>query len=111
MQELDQAPFGIIGLETMLGLVVTRLIEPGHLDWPTALAKITINPARILGLPFGTLQVGAEADITIIDPHAEWTVAAEHLRSQSINTPFLGWKLKGRATHTIVAGEVKFALG
>jgi dihydroorotase len=110
MQELDQAPFGIIGLETMLSLAVTRLIEPGHLDWPTALAKMTINPARTLGLPFGTLAIGSEADITIIDPHAEWTVAADLLRSQSTNTPFLGWKLNGRATHTIVAGEVKFTL-
>ncbi len=55
MQELDQAPFGIVGLETALGLVVTRLIEPGHLDWPAALAKMTINPARILGIPKGTL--------------------------------------------------------
>jgi dihydroorotase len=110
MQELDQAPFGIIGLETMLGLVVTQLIEPGHLDWPTALAKLTTNPARSLGLPFGTLQIGAEADITVIDPQHEWTVAADQIRSQSINTPFLGWKLKGRATHTLVAGEVKFAI-
>jgi dihydroorotase len=111
MQELDQAPFGVIGLETMLALVITRLVEPGHLDWPTALSKMTANPARILGLPFGTLQIGAEADITIIDPRAEWTVSAEQIHSQSTNTPFLGWKLKGRATHTIVGGEVKFSLG
>jgi dihydroorotase len=110
MQELDQAPFGAIGLETTLGLVVTRLIEPGHLDWPAALAKLTINPARVIGLPYGTLAIGAEADITIIDPHAEWTVSAGEFRSQSSNTPFLGWKLRGRATHTIVGGEVKFAM-
>ena len=68
MQELDQAPFGIVGLETSLGLVITRLIEPGHLDWPTALAKMTINPARVLGIAKGTLQIGADADVTIIDP-------------------------------------------
>jgi dihydroorotase len=110
MQELDQAPFGIIGLETMLGLVITRLVEPGHLDWPTAISKMTANPAQVLGLPFGTLQIGAEADITIIDPQREWTVTADQFRSQSSNTPFLGWKLKGRATHTIVGGEVKYAL-
>ncbi len=110
MQELDQAPFGMTGLETMLPLVVTRLIEPGHLDWPTALAKMTINPARILGLRAGTLALGAAADITIIDPHAEWTVEAKDFRSQSVNSPFIGWKLRGRATHTIVGGVVKHAL-
>ena len=74
MHELDQAPFGIVGLETALGLVVTKLIEPGHLDWPTALAKMTINPARILGINKGTLAIGADADVTIIDPDARWTV-------------------------------------
>jgi dihydroorotase len=108
MQELDQAPFGAVGLETTLGLVITRLIEPGHLDWPTALAKMTINPARVLGLNSGTLALGVDADITVIDPHAEWTVQPRDFRSQSSNTPFAGWKLKGRATHTIVGGEVKF---
>src|SRR6185312_7833795 len=74
MRELDQAPFGIVGLETALGLVITRLIEPGHLDWMTALAKLTINPARILGINKGTLVVGADADLTIIDPDVRWTV-------------------------------------
>ena len=65
MQELDRAPFGIIGLETALGLVITRLIEPGHLDWPAALARLTCNPAQILGIPKGTLQIGADADVTV----------------------------------------------
>ena len=74
MQELDQAPFGIVGLETALGLVITRLIVPGHLDWPQALAKMTINPARILGIDKGTLSLGADADITVIDPDVRWTV-------------------------------------
>src|SRR6185503_906145 len=59
MQELDLAPFGMVSLETTLALVITKLIEPGHLDWITALAKLTINPARILGLPAGTLKIGA----------------------------------------------------
>ncbi|MBW3600756.1 MAG: dihydroorotase [Planctomycetes bacterium] len=108
MQELDQAPFGMIGLETMLPLVITHLIEPGHLDWPTALAKMTIHPARILGLEAGTLAIGAPGDITIIDPNLEWTVSPHDFRSQSANTPFIGWRMKGRATHTIVGGEVKF---
>ena len=108
MQELDQAPFGIVGLETALGLVVTRLIEPGHLDWPSALAKMTVNPARILGVNKGTLKIGADADVTIIDPHVRWTVDPAEFRSQSTNTPFAGWELTGRAETVIVAGRIKF---
>ena len=109
MQELDRAPFGIVGLETALGLVVTRLIEPGHLDWPTALAKMTLNPARILGIEKGTLAIGADADVTIIDPEARWTVDPAQFRSKSTNTPFAGWELKGRADTVIVGGTVKFS--
>ena len=108
MQELDRAPFGVVGLETALGLVVTRLIEPGHLDWPTALAKLTCNPARILGIDKGTLALGADADVTIIDPDCAWKVDPKDFRSKSSNTPYEGWDLKGRATTVIVGGEVKF---
>lgn len=109
MQELDRAPFGIVGLETALGLVVTRLIEPGHLDWPTALAKMTINPARILDIPKGTLQIGADADVTIIDPKVRWRVDPAEFRSRSTNTPFAGWELTGRPELVIVGGRVKFS--
>jgi len=109
MQELDQAPFGIVGLETSLGLVITRLVEPGHLSWSDALAKMTINPARILGIPKGTLQIGADADVTIIDPEARWTVNPAEFRSKSTNTPFAGRELKGRAHTVIVGGQVKFS--
>src|SRR5690606_38414527 len=108
--ELDQAPFGIVGLEAALGLTVTQLIEPGHLDWPQAIEKLTINPARILGVPKGTLAIGADADITVIDPAAEWTVDPTKFRSKSTNTPFAGWKLRGRADTVIVGGRVKFRL-
>ncbi len=108
MRELDQAPFGIVGLETALGLVVTRLIEPGHLDWPAALAKMTINPARILGINKGTLAIGADADITVIDPTVRWTVDPTKFRSKSRNTPFAGWKLQGRADSVIVGGRIKY---
>jgi len=108
MQELDQAPFGIIGLETCLPLTITRLIKPGYLDWMTALAKLTINPASILGIPKGTLRVGADADVTIIDPNYEWVVDPQQLRSKSKNTPFGGWKLTGRADRVIVAGRLKY---
>ncbi len=108
MQELDRAPFGMVGLETALGVIVTRLIEPGHLDWSSAVAKMTINPARILGIDKGTLAPGADADVTIIDPNVRWTVDPAHFRSKSTNTPFAGWELKGRAEVVIVGGRVKF---
>jgi dihydroorotase len=109
MQELDRAPFGIVGLETALGLVVTRLIKPGLLDWPTTLAKMTVNPARILGIDKGTLRIGADGDVTIIDPAVRWTVDPAEFRSQSTNTPFAGWELSGRAQTVIVGGRVKFS--
>jgi dihydroorotase len=108
MRELDQAPFGIVGLETALGLVVTKLIEPGVLDWPSAIAKLTMNPARILGIPKGTLAIGADADVTIIDPAYEWTVNPARFRSRSKNTPFAGWRLRGRAETVVVAGELRY---
>jgi len=108
MQELDQAPFGVVGLETSLGLVITRLIEPGHLDWPAAIGKMSLNPARILGIPKGTLQIGADADITVIDPKVRWTVDPSKFRSKSTNTPFAGMELVGRAEVVIVGGRVKF---
>ncbi len=108
MRELDQAPFGVVGLETALGLVVTRLIEPGHLTWSQALEKMTINPARVIGVPKGTLAAGADADVVIIDPKARWKVDPGKFLSKSSNTPFAGWELTGRAETVIVGGKVKF---
>jgi dihydroorotase len=108
MQELDRAPFGIVGLETALGLVGRCLVEAGHLDWPAAIEKLTINPARILGIDKGTLRVGADADVTIFDPHARWTVDPDKFQTKSRNTPFGGWELVGRAETVIVGGKIKF---
>jgi dihydroorotase len=111
MQELDRAPFGIVGLETALGLVASELIGPGHLTWPQAIEKLTINPARVLGVAKGTLAVGADADITVIDPDYVWTVDADRFRSKSRNTPFGGRQLRGRADTVVVGGRVKFRAG
>ena len=108
MQELDRAPFGVIALETALSVVVTKLIRPGHLDWLTALEKMTIRPARALGIPKGTLQIGVDADVTIIDPDANWTVEPDAFFSKSSNSPYLGETLFGRATTVIVSGIIKF---
>lgn len=107
MQELDLAPFGMVSLETTLSLVITHLINPGHLDWPTALAKLTIGPARTLGLSKGTLAIGSDADIVIIDPTAKWTVEPKKFKSKSTNTPLVGKELCGRVEKVIVGGEVR----
>jgi dihydroorotase len=107
MRELDQAPNGIIGLETLLPICVISLIEPGHLTWPQLIEKLTINPARVLGIDRGTLKPGAKADVTIIDPKIEWTIDPNQFRSKSRNCPFTGWKVKGRAHAVLLNGEVK----
>ncbi len=106
--EFDQAPSGMIGLETTLGLVKTYLIDRGYLDWGDAIRKMTSNPARIFGLQGGTLAEGAVADITIIDPDKKWTVRAEKFRSRSKNSPFVGMKLSGQVYRTILGGKVVF---
>ncbi len=107
MRELDQAPNGIIGLETLLPICVVSLIEPGHLAWPQLIEKLTVNPARVLGIDRGTLRPGADADVTIIDPAVEWAIDPGQFRSKSRNCPFAGWKVRGRAQTVIVSGEVK----
>lgn len=107
-RELDQAPYGIVGLETLLPLCIEALIEPDHLTWPALLRTLTVGPARLLQVPKGTLAPGADADVTIIDPHAQWTVDAAHFASKSRNTPFHGRTVRGRAVCTIVNGEVRY---
>jgi dihydroorotase len=111
MLELDRAPFGILGLETAVGLAVTRLIVPGRLGWPRLVEAMSTLPARILGLNRGTLRAGAAADITLIDPSLSWRVNVREFRSKSANSPFDGWTLQGRAVATIVGGRVKYRLG
>jgi dihydroorotase len=107
MRELDQAPNGIIGLETFLPVCVGALIEKNVLTWPQMIAKMTINPARVLRIDRGTLKPGAIADVTVIDPKAEWTVDPNLFKSKSRNCPYAGWKVRGRARVVVLAGEVK----
>ncbi len=109
--EFLYAPFGIISLEVALPLYIKALIDDKTLDWPSFIAKMTINPARVLGIDKGTLSVGADADVTIIDPNMEWTIDAEKFYSKSRNCPYDGWKVRGRAVTTIVAGEIKYQNG
>ena len=104
--EFDIAPFGIVGLETELGLFLDLLIHKHHtIDLPRLVEMYTAEPARLLRLKAGTLSVGAAADVTLIDPNVEWMVNASEFQSLSRNTPFNGWKLKGRAVRTIVGGK------
>jgi dihydroorotase len=105
--EFDRAANGIIGLETAVGLSL-ELVQGGVLTLPQLIAKLSTNPARILGVPGGTLQVGAPADITILDPDQSWTVDVQQFKSKSRNSPFHGREMTGRAVLTIVGGEIKF---
>jgi dihydroorotase len=109
-QEYDKAPFGIVGLETALPLYVKALVTPGHISWLQLIEKMTLAPARIMNLPNrGTLAEGSPADLTIIDPRAEWTIDPARFKSKSCNTPFAGWKVQGRIRHTIVGGRAVFS--
>ena len=103
--ELVRAPFGVVGLETAVGVLLTTLVHPGLLELATLIAALTIRPARVLGMDRGTLAPGAVADVTILDPKAEWTVQPTSFASKGMNTPFLGWRFKGRVTDVIVAGK------
>jgi dihydroorotase len=104
--EFDQAPFGILGLETEFALFHDLLVQKRKaIDLPRLIQLYTQNPAELLALDRGTLTPGAVADVTIIDPSCEWTVDKETSASRSRNTPFHGWTLTGRAVRTIVAGQ------
>ena len=106
--EFFTAPFGIASLECALALYVKALIEPGILDWPGLIRLMTHNPARIIGIERGTLSKGAQADVTIIEPHAEYAIDVNTFRSKSRNCPYHGWRVKGKVEKTIVGGEIRF---
>ncbi len=103
--EFDLAAFGIIGLETALPLTL-QLVREKAITLPQAIAKLTANPAKILGIDHGTLHTGKAADLAIIDPDVAWSIDAGRFRSKSRNTPFHGRQVRGKATHTIVGGRV-----
>ena len=108
-QEFTEAPFGIVGLETALPLTLA-LVEEGVLTLEAAVDKLATAPAKAFSLNAGTLAVGAPADVAIVDPNLQWEVDPARFRSKSRNTPFAGWKVKGRVTTTIVSGRVVFEL-
>ncbi len=104
--EFDYAPFGITGLETELALSLMQLVHTKRLALTDMIAKFTVNPARLLNLNKGTLSVGADADVTVFDLDEEWIFQAADSASKSRNSPFSGWKLKGKVAATIVNGKV-----
>ncbi len=101
-------PFGIASLECSLALFIKALIEPGILDWPALIRLMTEMPAKIIGVDKGTLGVGKQADVTIIDPKAEYEIDVNKFRSKSKNCPYHGWKVTGKVEKTIVGGEIRF---
>jgi len=107
-QDLLDAPSGMIGLETILGLSLTALYHTGKMGLSTVVRLLSTAPAEIFGLPYGTLQVGAPADVTIFDPDEAWIVEPEHFHSKARNTPFGGMELKGRVRYTICGGMLTY---
>lgn len=103
--EFDRAPFGIVGLETAVPLCMDRLVHAGVIGLPRLIELLSANPARVLGLPGGTIKEGEPADLTILSPDTSVTIQASGLRSKSKNTPFDGWTLKGAVAATIVGGK------
>lgn len=100
------APNGIVGLETALGVVLTHVVGEGVIDLPTMVERMSCQPARVFNLQGGTLAVGSVADVTVFDPEAVWTVDAKAFVSKSSNTPFGGWELRGRPRYTVVDGRI-----
>lgn len=108
--EFPYAPFGILGLEGALALYIKALIVPGHIDWMRLIDMTSTRCAQIIRYPRGTLVPGSVADVTVIDPNLVWTIDKEQFVSKSRNTPFHGWQVQGRATYTIVNGQIKWKL-
>jgi len=104
----DDAPFGIIGLETAFGVAHTELVLGGVLSLPELIARMSTTPATVFRLPGGTLQTGAVADVVVLDPATRWTVDPATLLSKSRNTPFAGRTLTGRAALTLVGGAIVY---
>lgn len=106
--EFERAQFGVIGLETEGAVVITELVDKGVLDWRGLANKLSVNPAKILGINKGTLSKGADADIVIISPQKKWTVQRDKFLSKSKNSPFIGRTLKGVVEYTICGGKIAY---
>ena len=109
-REFANAPNGIVGLETALAVLVTNLVVPGIISFPTLVRRMSVTPAHVFGLDGGSLRKGSVADVTVFDPAREWTVEPDQFLSKGRNTPYKGMRLKGRATCTIVGGRIVHVL-
>jgi dihydroorotase len=109
-REFQNAPNGIVGLETALSVVVDSLVVAGHIDFATLVERMSCSPARLFGLPGGSLRRGSPADVTVFDPERRWTVDPARFVSKGRNTPYAGMTLTGRTTCTVVAGEIVYTL-
>ncbi|UCB56742.1 MAG: dihydroorotase [Candidatus Omnitrophota bacterium] len=107
--EFERAQFGVIGLETEGAVAITELVDKGILDWKGLVRKLSVNPAKILGINKGSLGKGSDADIVIISPQKKWTVQRDKFLSKSKNSPFIGRTLKGVVEYTICGGKVAFS--
>ena len=107
-QAFDDAPFGLVGLETAVGIIMTYFVHSNQLTLADMVSRMSWTPARAFNLPGGTLREGSVADVTVIDPDAVWRVDATKFLSKSRNTPFGGWRMKGRAVMTVVGGRVVY---
>ena len=107
-REFDDAPFGIVGLETALAVCIGELVKPGDLTLFDLVERMSTAPARLMGIEGGTLRPGSRADLVLFDPEEEWTVDPASFRSKSRNTPFSGWEVTGRVKRTIVGGETRY---
>ena len=105
-RSLTRAPSGMIGLETSLAIALTQLYHTRRMDLPAIIKRMSTAPADILRLPRGRMSLGAQANLVLFDPDEEWTVDPERFASKARNTPFAGWKVKGKVKYTIVKGEV-----
>jgi dihydroorotase len=110
-QAFEDAPFGLVGLETAFGLVHTELVLKNALTLSALIERMTVAPARAFSLPGGSLAAGMPADVVVFDPAAEWVVDATRFQSRSRNTPFAGWRLRGRVLLTLVGGELVWDAG
>jgi dihydroorotase len=109
MQELEYAPFGIVGLETAVPLIITILIKENGFTYQDAFEKVTVNPARILKLDRGELKVGAKADITVVNPDKKITIDDQFMISKCKNSPFIGRELYGSIEYTICSGNIVYS--
>lgn len=107
-REFDDAPFGIVGLETALAVCIGELVKPGDLPLFDLIERMSTAPARLMGIEGGTLRTGSRADLVLFDPEEAWTVDPATFRSKSRNTPFSGWEVTGRVKRTIVGGETRY---